>query len=525
MQEQSGWSGEISSAVLRLGVCHDATARRVALIVNGERLREMTVGLSNDEPDFWAEVDLAAWMGQQLEIHIDPPLPDAAICWAQQPARHQDEDHRDRPQFHFTPRVGWLNDPNGLVYHQGLYHLYFQHNPYGWSHGNIHWGHATSPDLLHWTQHPEAIYPHRFGDRAFSGSAVVDHQNTAGFQTGDNPPIVAAYTSTARGECIVYSNDGGMTFTEYEGNPVLKHKGRDPRLLWYAPGRHWVMAVYTERDSARGIAFHRSTDLKHWRETSWIPGFYECPDLFELPLDDQQDQTRWVLHGGAGHYVIGDFNGEVFTPGTSRIPLAWSDDWYAAQTFTDAAVGSHRRIQIAWARSATPGMPFNQAMFFPVELRLATTPMGSRIVVQPVSEIQRLRLTTREVAPGLYDLQTNPLEGIQGELLDIETELTVGDADEIRFYLRGVMVTYHHCRGLLQCGGQAAPLQPIEGKIRLRMLVDRTTIEIFGNDGLVYLPTAAKVTPGDHVLKMGARHTGLSINRLVVHELASIWSS
>lgn len=134
-----------------------------------------------------------------------------------------------RPQFHFTNRRGWLNDPNGLVFHEGAWHLFYQHHPYGWRWGNMHWGHAVAKDLVHWEELPIAVYPHRFGDWAYSGSAVVDRANTAGFKTGGADPLVIAYTSTGRGECLAVSTDGGATFREPAGNPILRHRGRDPR--------------------------------------------------------------------------------------------------------------------------------------------------------------------------------------------------------------------------------------------------------------------------------------------------------
>ena len=165
-----------------------------------------------------------------------------------------------RPQFHFSPRIGWNNDPNGLVFYKGEWHLYFQHNPYGWNWGNMHWGHAVSTDLVHWTQLPIAIYPFKYGDWVFSGGAVVDEDNTAGFKSGAEEVIVASYTSTGRGEAIAYSNDRGRTFTDYAGNPVVKHQGRDPKIIWYGPGKHWVMAVYDEEGRRRTeAAASRST--------------------------------------------------------------------------------------------------------------------------------------------------------------------------------------------------------------------------------------------------------------------------
>src|SRR6185295_14840190 len=162
--------------------------------------------------------------------------------------------------------------------------------PYGWNWGNMHWGHAVSRDLVHWEELPIALYPRKFGDWAFSGSAVVDQRNTSGWKQGRNDLLVAAFTSTGRGECIIYSNDRGRTWTEHEGNPVVKHQGRDPKLVWDAPSRRWVMALYDEFEKKQWITFHTSSDLKRWEFASRIEGFYECPDLFELPL---KNTSKW----------------------------------------------------------------------------------------------------------------------------------------------------------------------------------------------------------------------------------------
>jgi fructan beta-fructosidase len=211
-----------------------------------------------------------------------------------------------RPQFHFSQKRGWNNDPNGMLYHDGEYHLFFQHNPYGWRWANMHWGHAVSKDLVHWEELPTALFPWTQAvAHCFSGSAVVDARNTAGFQSGDEKTIVAAFTDTGCGEAIAYSNDRGRTFTYYEGNPVVKHKGRDPKVIWYEPGGHWVMAVYTEQDASRAIAFYTSPNLKDWEYQSRLDGFYECPELFELPVDGDPANTRWVVFAADAKYVLG----------------------------------------------------------------------------------------------------------------------------------------------------------------------------------------------------------------------------
>jgi fructan beta-fructosidase len=214
---------------LNIPVRDGAPKRRKKITIDGQTVREFEIELADREPDYWVFVDLGQLQGKQAMIEADRgSVKYDAIGAAEVSDTIKDAGnlYREplRPQFHFSSRRGWLNDPNGLVYHDGEYHLYYQHNPYGTSWGNMHWGHAVSSDLVHWKELPIAIYPKQFGDWAFSGSAVVDAQNTSGWAR-DGQPRWSRYTSTGRGECIVYSNDRGRTWTEYEGNPVVKHRG------------------------------------------------------------------------------------------------------------------------------------------------------------------------------------------------------------------------------------------------------------------------------------------------------------
>jgi fructan beta-fructosidase len=389
-------------------------------------------------------------------------------------------DDSQRPQFHFTSRVGWLNDPNGMVWSQGEWHLYYQHNPYGWAWGNMHWGHAVSKDLLHWEELPISIYPHKFGDWAFSGSAVVDAANTSGWKSGDGDLLVGAYTSTGRGECIVYSNDRGRTWTEYDGNPVVKHQGRDPRLLWHAASKQWVMAVYHEEGKTQSIMFHTSPDLKAWTQRGKIDGFYECPDLFELPVDGDAAKSRWVLLAADGKYLLGSFDGAEFKPDGAKQTL-WHGAFYAAQTFSNAPGG--RRIQVGWARGTDfPGAAFNQQMNVPVELELKTTAGGVRMTATPVKEIEQLRGKKHEwkgeLKPG-----ENPLSGFQAELVDAEVAVQLHGGERLTLDLRGVSLTYDATKAQLRCRGIAFPAQAVDGRLRLRALLDRGSLEVFVNGG------------------------------------------
>ena len=429
---------------------------------------------------------------------------------------------RLRPQFHFTSRRGWLNDPNGLVYFDGEYHLFFQHNPYGWDWGNMHWGHAVSPDLFHWTELPEALTPRAYGDWCFSGSAVVDRENTSGFGGGGKPPLVLAYTSTGRGECIAFSNDRGRTWTEFAGNPVVKHEGRDPRLLWHAPTRRWVMAVYDEGKDRRSIDFYTSPDLKAWTYASRIDGFFECPDLFELPVEDRPELRYWVLSAADGQYVLGQFDGRTFHPEGEKQRL-WYGDFYAAQTFSDAPDG--RRIQVGWGQGiAFPGMPFNQQMTVPCGLFLKRAEGGIvRLFARPVFELTVVRgpragrRSWRDLGPGEHRL-----DGPEGDLLWIRAEADVDRQGTLALNVRGVPIVFDAARRTISCGKVTAPLAAPGDFVWLEVLVDRGSVEVFANGGRVAISLGGAALPErDRPLSASATGPRTKVRLLEVDELKS----
>jgi fructan beta-fructosidase len=505
-----------------------AAKRRLSLTIDGRTVREFEIELVDGAPDFWVFLDISAFRGKQATIRVTAPDPNSgglqAILQSDTIEGAQDlyrEKHRQ--QFHFSSRRGWNNDSNGLVFYRGEYHLYYQHNPYGWDWGNMHWGHAVSTDLVHWRELPIALYPQKFGDWCFSGSAVVDANNTAGFKTGAEDVIVVAYTSTARGECIAYSNDRGRTFTDYPGNPVVKHQGRDPKVLWYRPGRHWVMAVYDERDKSQGISFYTSRNLKDWQFGSRIDGFFECPELFELPVDGNPDNRKWVVHAADGNYMIGRFDGRTFSVESGKHQWSYGNCFYASQTFNDMPRRDGRRIQIAWGRIATPGMPFNQCMLFPCELTLRTTGEGIRMFAAPAREIESLHERKHSWTDQTCRPDDNLLADLRGELLHIRGVFEPGDGGELGFVIRGIPVAYDVGRQELTCQGKTAPLKPANGTIRLELLVDRTSIEVFGNQGRVYMPIGVIPPDDDKSLRFYVRTGTARIRSLEVYPLRSAW--
>ena len=432
-----------------------------------------------------------------------------------------------RPQFHFSPMKNWTNDPNGLVFYKGEYHLFFQHNPTGIDWGNMTWGHAVSPDLVHWTQLEHAIHPDKLGT-IFSGSAVVDWENTAGFQTGDEKVIVCIYTSAGNPftQSIAYSNDRGRTWKKYDKNPVLKHivgGNRDPKVFWHAPTKKWVMSLFLDGGK---YALFGSPNLKEWTKLSNLPpsGAEECPDMFELPVDRDPQNTRWVFWGGNNNYLIGRFDGTTFTKEAGPFRFEYGNNHYAAQSYSDIPKEDGRRIQIAWMQGGKyPGMPFNQQMSFPSSLTLRTLSEGIRLCREPVKEIEKIHDKQHVFKDLLLKAGDNPLKDISGDLFDIRMEFEPGDAAEVTLNIRGTSVVYDVKKKLVVFLGKNAKLEPIEGKVKLQLLVDRSSIEVFGVDGRFSMSSCFLPLPADKNLSLTAKGDTVQVKLLEVWELKSAW--
>ena len=519
---------KIEKRYLNIPIKNGVPARPVTTLVDGKLAVRNDIGLADDTPDWWAFMDVSDWNGKTVTLEVEKMVAGSKFL----DSIEQSDTIKDsanlyseplRAQLHFSSRRGWNNDPNGMVFSQGEYHLYYQLNPYGWGWGNMHWGHAVSSDMVHWKELPIGIYPHAPGDAVFSGSAIVDKANTSGWKTGADDLLVAAFTSTGRGECIVYSNDKGRTFTDFEGNPVVKHGGRDPRLLWHAPSKQWVMAVYDEGTGKQCVAFYTSPDLKTWTFQSRIEGFYECPDFFELPVDGVATNKKWVLTAASSDYMIGTFDGKTFTPETPKLKGHQGGGFYAAQTFSHDPKG--RTIQIGWLQHATFGMPFNQAMSLPNQLTLRSTPEGPRLAWTPVDELKSLRAKSIDCkALTLAPDAPNPLAKASGELLELRATFTPPAKGEVKFTLRGIPIIYNSEQHTLAVGGHnvAAPLR--DGKIDLTVFTDRNTYEVFTAGGLAYVPLP--ITPNPTALGAEVAVTGgnVTFQQLEVHELKSIWA-
>ncbi len=519
-----------------------AAKRAITITSKGYADYRFEIELANGDADWWAPLDLSHWRGRSITVSVQQ-LPDGsrvlgslrlsdAIVGA-------DTLYREplRPQLHFSARRGWNNDPNGLAFYNGEYHLFFQHNPYGWNWGNMHWGHATSRDLVHWQEHGDVLFPDAMGPM-FSGSAVVDWRNSSGFGAGGKSPLVLIYTAAGNPatQCLAFSLDG-RTFTKYGGNPVLKQiteGNRDPKVFWYEPTRRWVMVLYvgfpeTGKANASGTQGRRDTihilnspDLKNWTLMSTTEGFYECPDLFELDVEDDPAVRKWVLTAANSDYMVGTFDGARFTPETGKLEGNLGRGFYAAQTFSGCP--DDRRIQIGWLQAPSPGMPFNQAMTLPQALSLRSTSEGLRLVRQPVEELDTLRVhSTRRGPLRLKEGDPNPFANAGGELLELRADFEPGDASEVSFAVRGIPIVYDPGKGELSLNGHRVPVPLRSGRQNLIVYVDRTAFEIFADDGLVYVPMPVIPSSADTTVQVSTKGGSVRFQTLDLHVLRSAW--
>ena len=525
---------------LQFPVKTGANKRVVTVSVDGNLLRRFDIELADGEPDWWAPLDVHEWSGKKLTVSVNR-LPENSK--ALDTLRQADElvgaenlYHEPlRPQLQFSPKRGWTNDPNGLVFYNGEYHLFFQHNPYGAVWGNMHWGHATSRDLIHWEEHGEALYPDDMGPM-FSGSAVVDWKNTSGFGKEGKPPLVLMYTAAGKPtvQCLAFSNDG-RHFTKFADNPVLKQitpGNRDPKVMWYEPAKQWVLTLYVGLPGETGpdgkpkpvhtVHFFTSPNLKDWTLRSVSPGLYECPDFFQLPVDGDPTRKKWVLTAASSEYFVGDFDGEKFTPETAKLPGQRGRGFYAAQTFSDTP--DQRRIQIGWGQDPAPGMPFNQLQSFPCELSLRSTPEGPRLAWQPIKELESLRVKSHRAGQmQLKEGTPNPLAEVHGELLEIRADFAPADQSEILFSVRGIPIRYDAAKQEISVGPVRAPAPLINGHQRLIILTDRTNFTVWASDGLTYIPLPVIAKPSELGVEVSVKGGPVTFQNLEAHELKSIW--
>lgn len=516
---------------LLLPVQENAPEGKVNIVINNELQLEQNINvrLAREKVDYYVPLDLSAYQGKTISIDV-AGMPSSSLCWKEIKLSDTfDFSNREiyRPVYHHTPAYGWMNDPNGMFYKDGVYHLYFQYNPYGSMWANMTWGHSTSSDLMHWKFEGSAIVPDAWG-AIFSGSCVVDHENTAGFGKG---AIVAFYTSAkstpwgdVQSQSMAYSLDNGKTFTKYEGNPILtssERDFRDPKVFWYAPGKHWVMMLAV----GQHMEIYSSVNLKDWKKESEFGamqgahgGVWECPDLVEIPVEGTR-QKKWVLicnlnpggpfGGSAAQYFVGSFDGKTFVNESPTLTkwMDWGKDNYATVTWNNAPDG--RCVALGWMSN------WQYANNVPTRQYRSANTIARDLTLYRVGEELYLKSTpSPEVKKARGEKVSKPSFNVAGEyevasLLDdnkgaYEVELVIQNqgASKIAFCLlneKGEKVSMYYDLARRQFvmdrsesgtvdfskDFPAVTVAPADTdkELTLRLFVDRSSIEAFGEDG------------------------------------------
>lgn len=467
-----------------------------------------------------------------------------------------------RPQIHYSPAKGFMNDPNGLIFHQGEYHLFYQHNPFEPKAGHVHWGHAVSPDLLHWRELSEALSETAAG-QAFSGSAVYDRHNTSGLFAGDAGGLVAVYTrasDTRQAQEIATSTDHGRTFTPYPGNPVLdvgSSSFRDPKVLWHAPTGRWVMAVVRSREHR--VMFYASPELKRWTEVgsfghAGLLGIdYECPDLVEVPVEG--GGTRWVLFvsinpgaplgGSAVQYFVGHFDGQRFEAEDGATRLAdFGQDFYALQTYADV---DGPPVAIAWMSNwlycnDVPAGPSRGAMTVPRRLSLRRRADDWRLIQTPVSldplagtsilsgpRAKRAGpIATAPLPPGSAIEIALRIEADPGAVLSVHLRNAQGETLSASFdagTYPGFVIDRSGTRGFrhrYMVDRAIWSASPGTTATDMRLVVDRTSIELFGMGGEASGTMLQYFSSAPDRLEVNAEGGAVTVLELTVRSLTAI---
>lgn len=564
--EQNIVSLDVTEDYLLLPIQDDAPEGKICVVKDNEQKGTlMNVRLARERVDSYVPFALSAYKGQHISIEIQG-VPETALCWKELKLSGSfDMANKEsfRPVYHHTPAYGWMNDPNGMFYKDGVYHLYFQYNPYGSVWGNMHWGHSTSTDLMHWKFEGCAIVPDAWG-AIFSGSCVVDHENTAGF---GKEAVVAFYTSAKstpwgdiQMQSMAYSLDNGKTFTKYEGNPILTSSEkdfRDPKVFWYAPGKHWVMILAV----GQHMEIYSSVNLKEWKKESEFGamqgahgGVWECPDLVEIPVEGTREK-KWILicnlnpggpfGGSAAQYFVGSFDGKKFVneSPTQTKWMDWGKDNYATVTWNNAPDG--RCIALGWMSNwqyanNVPTRQYRSANTLARDLTLYREGQELYLKSTPSSEVKKAR--GKKVSIPSFKVSekhemVNLFEEKQGAY-EVEIVIQNAGASKIAFCLlndKGEKVSMYYDLNRKQFvmdrseSGKidfskdfpAVTVAPVnvDKELTLRLFVDRSSIEAFGEDGKFVMTNL--VFPSQPYVKMcfEADKNGYAVKSLNVYKL------
>lgn len=566
------------SRYLLLPVQESTDDAKINVLVDGNVAETIYVRLAKSKTDYTVPFDLTPYKGHDVMLDVVIPQSRGSVREAKDDACWRgivladtfDTANREkyRPAFHHTPRYGWMNDPNGMFYKDGRWHLYYQYNPYGSKWQNMTWGHSVSDDLVNWEHLPEAIRPNGLGS-VFSGSCAVDHDNTAGF---GSDAVIALYTSagTSQMQSLASSTDDGLTFNIYPSNPVLtlESEARDPKVFWNDSTKEWNMILAHALDHE--MLIFTSPDMKSWTLQSSFGkglgaqgGVWECPDLFELPVAGT-DEKKWVLlcninpdgpFGGSGtQYFVGDFDGKTFkadTDAAGNVSTKWLDygkDHYATVTWSDAPDG--RRVALGWMSNwqyaaDVPTMQFRSANTLPREMGLFRAPDGEVYASSaPSPELEALRgklaAKVKKTTVG-RKARSFALPSENGGICEILMDIEASKAKTVNVVFSNsqgekVVMQYDPAAATLsfdrtQSGitdfsegfpaVTVTPTHEASGRIALRIFVDRSSMEVFGNDGEFVMTNLVFPRTPYTALSVSAEGGNAKVENLRIYSLKS----
>lgn len=518
--------------VLPLGF--HAVKKKLKFFVNKELVFDIDAAVDKNEPDYFQYLNMERFYGCEMDIQCDPQFEINFNITDELPNINLYHE-KYRPQIHFSAKRGWINDPNGLLYYQGAYHMFYQYNPAGSKWGNMHWGHAVSHDLLHWDEKECALYPDESGTM-FSGSAIIDIENRSGLKKNENDVIMLYYTAAGSTsllsdgkkftQCLAYSTDGGKTFQKYSGNPIVSHiecENRDPKVIFCPELQEYIMALYLNDNR---YALLTSKNLLKWEfmQEIVLAGDSECPDFYPLALDGDKKNIKWILSGASDRYLVGDIQKGLFRANQPSKRLHYGKNSYAAQTFSEIPGEDGRRIRIAWNTMEVPNTYFNNSMCFPTEMKLKTIDSDLYLCVNPITEIQKLHVNTNTHSD-INITEKDPFSTLlTGKTHDIEIQLKADENCEFVITFLGMEIYCKVKENLLRIHESTMPLYTNNGEVRLRLLVDTLGLEVFADQGQAHMCMGFLCDYNINNLKVKALNNSIILKKCTVSELKNIWS-
>lgn len=488
---------------------HDAQKKRLLFYIDDVLVYDLLAAIDYDEPEYLFPVNMERFLGKTIRILCDE---DIDLHFKETDTPTFDYSGKYRPHAHFTSMRGWLNDPNGLVWADGKYFMYYQHNPTGTKWDNMHWGSAVSADLIHWKEQGDVLFPSEHGT-VFSGCGIVDKKNVTGLKSGEHDVILFFYTAaggtseTSKGQPftqrLAYTTDNGKTIKHYD-KPIIEHiigENRDPKVIYYAADDSYIMALYLV---GHEFALFKSKDLLNWHEIQRItlPDDIECPDFYPLCADGDQSNVKWVFSAAADRYYIGHFDGNHFTPESEQLRLNYGNASYAAQSWSDVPDG--RRIRTSFANIVKAGEPYGSCMSIPQEMSLKTVGGELRLCATPVAEIAHL-YTKTDLFPKFHiDKEHSFKKKVESKACDICLQFSA--ESNITFSLFGMDLSYDAAHKRIRCKDKEAPISAENSILSLRVIYDTLYTEIFADNGGVFMGMAHVQDTALNTLTVSSEH-------------------